>query len=77
AVENKVKKVILTRLEELPVKQKMKYGLNGKAVIEVSKSSPMSKEFIKIDGNYSDYFEEKFKGGGLKPEEIRDLGKGF
>lgn len=73
----KVKKVILTRLEELPMKQRMQFGMSGRAVIEVSKCSPLNKEYIKLDGKYSEYFEEKIKGGQMTGEQIREIGKSF
>ena len=76
-MNKEVKKVILTRVEELPMAQKMEHGLKGRAVIEVTKNSPIEKKTVKIDGNYSDYFEEKFNGGQMSSEQIRQLGEEF
>jgi len=72
-----VQKVILTRLEELPLSTRMKYGLTGRAVIEVSINSPMTRNVKKIGGTYTDYFEEKFKQSSLTPEQIRKLADDF
>ena len=70
-----VKKVILIRVENLPMKYRAEHGFTGKAVIEVSKNSPMQKKIVKVD-NYTEYFQNKFTEN-KSPSEIRDIANGF
>jgi hypothetical protein len=75
--EKPVTKVILTRVEELmTVREQAEHGLTGRAVVEVTKNSPIEQKVVKVN-RYTEYFESKFVQGGLTAEQIRDIGNKF